>query len=288
MNWDDVQVFLAIARGGTLQAASIGLNLDRTTVARRLAALEKRLGAPLFSRTRTGLSLTSSGQRALDHATRMDAEARSLETEAAATQQISGRVRIAVTEGLAPTVAELGLLSLVEQHPQLRIELLAGNKKVDLVNGEADLALRMDPLQGAALRARCLDRSAVTLFASADYLARRGRPKTPKQLAGHHVLLPGAELAGLPEARWLAAQGGVPILVSNSIPALVAAARTGAGVVPVTSSWGRRVGLEPLFEVPCVPPRAMWLVSTKDAAKRPACGAVIAHITALVSRFKQG
>lgn len=288
MNWDDVQTFLAIARGGTLQAASAALSVDRTTVARRLSALEARLNAPLFTRTRLGLQLTASGQRALARATRMEAEARSLEAEAAASRSVSGTVRLAVTDGLAPLVAELGLLDVLDQHPQLQLELLAGNRRVDLTNGEADLALRMDPLKGASLRARCLDRSAVTLFASTDYLARRGRPRGPRQLAGHQVLMPSAELAGLPEARWLAGQGGVAVLRSNSLPALVAAAKTGRGLVALTASWGLRAGLEALFDVPGVPPRAMWLVTTKEASRRPACAAVIDHLGALISRVHRG
>ena len=130
MNWDDVQIFLAVARSGQLQGAGEALGVDRTTVGRRLLALEQRLGSPLF--TRTGLQLTPAGQAAAVRAARMETEARALATETAPPTQITGLVRLAVTEALAPFLIEQGLLSISDRHPGLRLEVLAGNRRLDL------------------------------------------------------------------------------------------------------------------------------------------------------------
>ena len=283
MNWDDVQIFLAVARSGQLQGAGEALGVDRTTVGRRLLALEQRLGSPLFTRTRTGLQLTPAGQAAAARAARMEVEARALASETAPPTQITGLVRLAVTEALAPFLIEQGLLSISARHPGLRLEVLAGNRRLDLSTGEADLALRLDPLKGATLRARCLVRSPISLYASASYLVRRGRPRSARQLKAHAALIPAGELAPLPEGRWLAEQAGEVAFSSNSLPALVAAANAGVGVVALSAAWGdREPGLERLFDVPGLPPRAMWLVSSAASAKRPACVTVIEH---LVERF---
>lgn len=271
MHWDSLEVFSAVARTGSLHAAARVLEVDRTTVGRRLASLEARLGGPLFFRTRDGLELTESGQRAFDHARVMEASARELVSAATPASDVVGVVRLAVTEALAPFVVEQGLVGLTERHPRLVLEVHGDNRRLDLAAGEADLALRVDPLRGAELRARCISRSPVALYASRAYLGSRA-VRSPGQLAGHRVLVPGGVLGGLPEARWLRAQPGVGVaLVSNSLPALLAAARRGHGVVALTSAWGdREPDLVRLFDVPRLAARALWLVSTRAGLRRPA------------------
>jgi DNA-binding transcriptional LysR family regulator len=285
MEWDSLEVFSAVARTGSLQGASRLLGVDRTTVGRRLGALEARLQSALVTRTRDGLTLTPAGRRALAHAEAMASSARAFFAAAAPEDDVTGVVRLAVTEAMAPFVIEQGLAELTERHPNLTLELHGGNRRLDLATGEADLALRVDPLRGAELRARCISRSSVALFASRGYLGSRS-VKTPSQLAGHAVLLPGGELAGLPEARWLSAQPGVkPALVSNSLPALIAAAKQGRGIVPLTSAWGdREAELTRLFDVPRLAPRALWLVSTRAGARRPALRAVADALVAIFSK----
>lgn len=287
MSWDEVRIFLAVARSGQLQSAAALLGVDRTTVARRLDALAHRLGTPLFHRSRgRGLSLTPAGERARLHAMRMESEARALIAETAPPTAITGVVRLAVTEALAPYLVEQGLLSIADTHPGLHIELLASNRRVDLGMGEADLALRLDPVRGAGLRVRCIDRSVIAVFASRDYVARHGAPKSPRQTKGHAALIPGGELAALPEGRWLSAQPSVAVVfTSNSLPALVAAARAGRGLIALSASWGaREPNLVRLFDVPKIPARAMWLVSTEASAKRPASVVVMRHLLEMIGR----
>jgi len=276
MNWDDLQSFVAVARAGHFLGASARLGVDRTTIGRRVSALEVHLGAPLFLRTRGGLRLTPAGEQTLVLAAQMEQAAGAIAAQREAQQQVKGLVRVALTEALGPFVIDQGLLSLKEEHPGLELELLAGSRRLDLGLGEADVGLRFDPLRGATLRARCVSRTAIGVYASPAYLRQRGVPKSARQLGGHDVLLPAAELSALPEARWLKRQPGTRVaLASNSLPSLLAAALGGHGLVTLTDTWGaREPRLERLFAVPGLPPRALWLVTTAEGARRPAIAAV--------------
>jgi hypothetical protein len=186
---------------------------------------------------------------------------------------------------LAPFLIEQGLLSLIERYPRLRLEVHGANRRLDLATGEADLALRLDPLKSAALRARCIIRSAVALYASRTSLGTR-TVRSAAQLKGHRVLLPAGELAGLPEGRWLAGQPGVNCaFASNSLPALIAAAQRGHGIVALTSAWGdRESALVRLFDVLKLPARALWLVSTQAGSKRPAVMVVATALSGIFAR----
>src|ERR1700744_6272891 len=101
MEWDDVRMLLALLRARTLHEAGDKLGVDRSTISRRLSALEKSLGAPLFTRTREGLRPTAAVERLRPHAERMEPEARALAHAAVAADHVTGVVRVATTEALA-------------------------------------------------------------------------------------------------------------------------------------------------------------------------------------------
>jgi DNA-binding transcriptional LysR family regulator len=280
MNWDDVRVFLAVAEHGALASGARAAGLDRSTASRRIDHLERSLGARLFLRGRDGLRLTAAGQRLLTAASRMSEGAAAIATaareEAAQDGRIVGRVRVASTEGIAALLARDGLASLRARHPGLELELLAGNRSVDLERGEAELAVRVSAVRSAALRVRRLARLTLALFASTGYLRARGRPRNPSELAGHDVVIGAAELEALPEFRWLASVPGVRVaLRTNSMPTVVAAMSAGLGVSALAGAWGaRESGLERLFDLPQIPARPLFLVGHPDALGRPAVRAV--------------
>jgi DNA-binding transcriptional LysR family regulator len=287
MDWDDIRVFLAVARAESLARGAKEAGLDRSTASRRITALEAALGAQVFLRTREGLRLSPAGERLRERAERMAAEARALAAEAGDTaSQISGTVRIATTEALAVLLVEEGLLSLREQHPQLILELLGGNRPVDLARGEAELALRVTPVREANVQVRCVVKLGLALFAAESYVRRRGAPTSEAELAGHDVVLPSSELAMLPEAKWLASRPGVQVAFrSSSMPALLAATAAGAGIGAITDAWGLRVpALRRLFPLESVEPRPLWLATAPEAASRAAVRLVGEHIATIFGR----
>jgi DNA-binding transcriptional LysR family regulator len=288
MKWDDVRVLLTLLDMRNLHEASKRLGIDRSTAARRLSNLERRLGTTLFARTRDGLEPTPAADRVRPYAEKMAADAAALAQAARSDEsEVTGVVRVATTEAMAAVLVEHGLLSLHDQHPNLVIEILGGNKPVDLLRGDVDLALRVSALRHASLRVRCVARLKVGLFAAPSYIERHGRPTTPSRLRGHAIVLPTGDLAQLPEARWLEARPGVRIAFrSNSLPTLTSAAARGLGVVPLTVAWGamdRR--LELVQTIDAIPTRAFWLVTPRVGGHRAGVRVVADAIAAIFARL---
>jgi molybdate transport repressor ModE-like protein len=187
MNWDDVRIFLAIARGGQILGAARQLGLNHATVARRLDALEAALGARLVARTTTGSGLTAEGERFLAHAERMESEMLAAST-AAEGSALTGTVRIGAPDGfgaafLAPRIGELA-----ERHPGLTLELVPVPRAFSLSRREADIAVTLERPREGRLVARKLTDYTLGLYASRDYLARHGTPATGDDLPSHRLV----------------------------------------------------------------------------------------------------
>jgi DNA-binding transcriptional LysR family regulator len=287
MNWDDVRVFVAIARAKSLGAGARAVGLDRSTASRRIAALETSLGARLFLRTRDGLRLSTVGDGLLVHAERMSADATALASAASqAGDQVRGRVRLATTESLAAMLVRGGLLDLSQRHPGLELEVLGENRIVDLSRGDADLALRVSPVREPSLRAKRVARLPFSLYAAERYVARRGRPLGERDLDGHDAVAYGGEFVALPEAKWLGAQAGVRVVLrTTSVTAMISAVIDGFGVAPIAGAWAEReLGLVRLFEIDALQPRSLWLAMHPDSATRAAVRAVATRVGEIAKR----
>jgi len=288
VDWDDVRVFGSVARAASLARGARDAGVDRSTASRRIAALERAIGARLFLRTREGLRLSRAGDRLFEHAERMAGEARALERSATEGDggAVRGLVRIATTEALAAMLVQRGLLELTIAHPGLELELLGANRVLDLTRGEADLALRVTRVDQPSLRVRRVARLPFAVVAGEPYVSRRGRPRSERELEGHDVLLHSGELATLPETRWLESRPGVRVVLrSNSMIALLAAAVHGVGVTVIAGHAAEtELGLVRLFDLPQIPPRPLYLAVHPDAAARPAVRVVAEHLAEVVGR----
>jgi DNA-binding transcriptional LysR family regulator len=287
MTSDDLRVFQAILKTGSLVAAGAALAVDRTTVSRRLDQLEARLKVELFVRTKSGLQPTAAALRLGDEAERILRELRELETRALATDTaVKGNVRIATTEGFAGHMIRLGLHNLTARYPDLSIELLAGNQVIDLEAGDADVALRTAATRGEGIRVRKIATLVVGLNASAEYLRKRGVPADLDSLAGHDVLVASGELARLPEAKLLSRVKGVRVVLrSPSVPLLVEAAIAGAGILTLVGAWAEVAGLVRIFSLPEIPQRPLYLAIAPGQRERPAVRVVADEIARLFSDF---
>ncbi|MGZ9046234.1 MAG: LysR family transcriptional regulator, partial [Telluria sp.] len=144
--WTDLRFFLELARAGTLSGASRRLEVEHTTVARRIDRLEVQLGTTLFDRSREGYELTEMGQALLPHAEAMESAA------LAATEQVSGNevsihgvVRLGVPELFAIRVVAPLMVGMLQTHPELSVDLLVLPRFANLANREADLGVMLDP-----------------------------------------------------------------------------------------------------------------------------------------------
>jgi len=284
-SWDDLRFFLAVAKHGTLATAARELGVNASTAGRRIQALEQSLRVRLFLRTREGLRPSSAGEQLRQRLSKLEPElTRLVGGELTPAETVAGTVRIATTEALAAYLVDRGLCSLKDEHPGLVLELLGGNRPVDLARGEADMAVRVTRPEGANLKVRQLHAQGFALYGAASYLRQRGRPRSERELAGHDLLVMGGELAMLPEARWMEAREGVRIcLRTNSMPALVAAARNGVGLAVLPTTWGQvETNLERLFDLPELPRRPMWLVIQPEAWERAAVQVVATRLKELL------
>jgi DNA-binding transcriptional LysR family regulator len=188
MNWDDVRIFLAVARQGQILGAARALALNHATVARRLTALEEALGARLFVRKTNGSDLSSEGERFLIHAERIESEMLAAREAAGADSGIAGTVRVGAPDGfgvafLAPRIGEL-----VERHQGLRIELVPVPRTFSLSRREADIAVTLErPSEGRLVALKLTD-YLLGLYASADYLERHGAPAALADLGRHRLV----------------------------------------------------------------------------------------------------
>jgi DNA-binding transcriptional LysR family regulator len=285
MSSDDLRLFLAALRSTSLAATASSLGVDRTTVGRRLEELEQRIRAPLFVRTRGGLRPTEAALRLQPGAERILGELRALESTAlAADAAVRGTVRIAAPEGIALLLVQRGLPGLAARHPELTLELVSGNRVVELSRGEADLALRTVLVREDGVRVRKVHGMAVGLFAAPEYLRRRGAPASIEALSGHDLIVPGGDLARLPEARLLdRVPGARVVLRTNSMPVLVEATGAGHGIGPIVDRWAERAGLARVLALPHIPLRPIWLALAPGAGDRPAVRVVADELARLVS-----
>lgn len=264
LDWDDVRYFLAVERAGTLAGAGRRLGVDPTTVGRRLAALEGSLRVTLFTKNRDGLLLTAAGERVRDAALAAEgAMAGVLREAAGADDAPRGRVRLSTIEILATHRIAPFLPAFHARYPDLRLDLLVSDDVLDIGRGEADVAVRVARPTESALLARRLGAAAQRPYAHRRYLEARGLQASEiGSLHGHDVLVL------LAQRQWLEGRGEAhPVLRTNSLTALVAAARAGLGIglLPDVSA-ADDPDLQPLDGLGVVVERPLWLVMHKDLA----------------------
>jgi DNA-binding transcriptional LysR family regulator len=187
---EHLRTFARVVRLGSLTKAALSLGLPKSTVSRRLAELERQLETQLVQRTTRRLAVTEAGYRLFEHA-----EHHILELEAVArtiadhSGELRGTLRVTTPAGMTSVSMVPLVQSFLDLHPQVKIVILATNRRVDLVAEGVDLAVRAGPLPASSLIARKLSASEFRLYASEAYLARRGTPKRVSDLLQHECLV---------------------------------------------------------------------------------------------------
>ncbi len=232
LDWNDLRFLLAAEQTGSFAAAARRLRVDPATVGRRLRSLERAVGTPLLERTPGSLTLTTAGRRALHAAEAMDEATLALErTIDAGRPEVSGVLRITATDALASRVIAPRLPELASRYPALTVELHVGNERLSLSRREADVAVRLSRPTEPAVVARRAGTLGFALYASRDYLHRRGAP-TAATLRDHPLLGYDRPLAPAPGPfAWVdELRGGRVVLRCNTALTLLAATAAGLGV----------------------------------------------------------
>jgi DNA-binding transcriptional LysR family regulator len=191
-----LRLFARIARKGSFSAAGRELNIPQSTASRTIATLEREIGVALFVRTTRAVTLTDAG---LDFLARIESALADLdEAEHAArgTGELRGILRIGLGTNFAVREVIPRLSDFMSRHPALRIDLMMGDQRADLVAEGVDVALRFGPLPDSTATVRRILVWPRVLAASRAYLDKAGAPLTPADLARHAIILGPASLGG--------------------------------------------------------------------------------------------
>lgn len=200
MNWDDLRIFLGVARKQKFCDAAIDIRMDETTIARRIKRLELELGQTLFERSKKGNSLTLSGKKLLEKCEDIDLLAGSIiENEALKDNKIRGTIRISAAEGFGATkLAEL-IAKFHAKHPFIEIELVSGSGFLSLSRREADVAIGLSKSKSKLINSSPLLDYELGLYAAKD---SKNHPKSMNELIGHTFIGYVDDLIYAPELRY--------------------------------------------------------------------------------------
>lgn len=272
-DWNDLRYFLAVARAGSTIAAADSLKVNQSTVQRRLAVLEERIGRKLTERTPTGYRLTATGIALRPHAEAVAAAVAAFERQIAASEtDLTGTIRVTCAEGLAYLVLTPLLDVFHTRHPGLKVDVVLTERKLDLAKGEADVAMRTGKLESSDLIGRKLTDNAWAVYASRAYAERHGLPATAQEIDRHAVICLDGEIGEIHAARWLRAVAPQAKVAarSNSVPGVLMMAKSGVGLVTLPAHIGDAENdLVRAFDPPPELTSQIYLLAHPDLHKTP-------------------
>lgn len=274
MDWDDLRVFLAVARAESLSGAGKVLRVDPATVGRRVARLEEAMGAQLFAKGPQGYALTDEGARLLPHAERVETAsegaAEALIDARAGGQGLTGQIRIGAPDGCANFLLPQVLAQICDENPGLEVQIVALPRVFNLSRREADMAVGVSRPTAGRLTVQKLTDYRLHLAADAGYLARTGGVADLEDLRRHRLvgyipdMIFDKELDYLAETIGGSGEGGVP-LASNSVSVQLNWLRMGCGVGVVHDfSLPVAPGLVKVLPDQVSLTRSFWLIRHAD------------------------
>lgn len=269
-DWNDIKIFLALARDGRLDGAAKRLGVNATTVSRRIKALSGQLGGPLFQRIDNGYRLTALGAALLADAEALDTLHHSIAARAGRASAPSGRVPISAVPLVADIYLIPALAPFLAQFPDIAVEIVAEERNADLTRRDADLAIRFARPRagGLTVQAQRLGALSFGIYSVAA---------APARWIGYEP-----QHADLPQARWLAQKNPRAGVAVGTLASAMAAAASGLGYTLLPDRMAARdkrlIRQEERSEIPS---RDVWLLSHKDDRDHPAIEAVKTWISAL-------
>ena len=271
MKWDDLRVFLAVARRGKLQAAGRSLGLDPTTAGRRIGALEAALGTRLFDRSPEGYAMTEAGRSLLVHAQAIESQASAAaEDVAGQPERLSGTVRIGAPDGVSNYLLIDACDALSRDNPDLQVQVVALPRTFSLTKREADLAITVAPPTAGRLTVRKIADYRLRLYGRADLVAGLGPVGSMADLRAARGIGYISDMIFDRELDYYALLGreSDPALTSNSLIVQLHWCLRGAGICILPEFVARaHPELEVLLPEDVRLTRAFYLVRHQDDAR---------------------
>lgn len=240
-DWNDLKYFLAVARHHSTTAAGKALGLSQSTVHRRLAELERRLGRQLVLRHTNGYRLAEFGEQLLPYAERVEAAVDDLVSQVTgAARDVAGVIRVTCPEPLIYRVTQSKLIERFHaRHPKLRVEFVTSDRYLDLSKGEVDVAFRSGDTDDELVGRKIAD-SLWAVYASRGYVERYGKPERIEDLTRHPLVGLDESLSNHRASVWLneVAPDASMSARNNSVLGLVSSVKSGVGVGPLPTALG--------------------------------------------------
>lgn len=290
-NWDDLRIFVAIGRAGSIASAARNLRLDHSTVVRRLAGLEAAMDVRLVDRLPTGVRLTPVGTALFAHAERIEAEAMAADLKLSGVEAgPAGTVRLATPEAFGSFLVAPNVALLHARYPGICLELVPEGRAVSLSHREADIGVMLARPPRGRFHVRKLVDYGLGLFASADYLERAGPVRQTSDLPRHAFVSYIDDLVGIPQLRGL--EQVVPeakiVFRSSSIVAQHNAVASGLGIGLLhIFEASRDPLLVAILPQQIVVPRSYWLVVNSEQRGLPRITAVLGFLDEIVARHRE-
>jgi DNA-binding transcriptional LysR family regulator len=233
MDLNELLVFTRVVQAGSFTAAARLLEMPKSSVSRKVSALEDRIGARLIQRTTRKLGLTDAGRLYYEHCTRIVSEIEDADQAVSRMQEVPrGLLRVTAPLSfsmLGPIVAEF-----LRKYRDVRLELVCTDRRIDLIDEGFDVAIRAGQLDDSTLVARSLGSIKRVVVAAPSYCNKKGTPRTPADLAKHACIAFGA---GAAPSVWTLLSGDQktevhvePRLTVNDFEIMLDSARAGLGI----------------------------------------------------------
>ncbi|NJC24434.1 DNA-binding transcriptional LysR family regulator [Arthrobacter pigmenti] len=286
---NDLLILLAVARTGRFTSAAESLDLNHTTVSRRISALERSLGGHVLVRASGGWELTDLGARAVAAAEEVDRALSTLEKNDDGARRLSGVVRMSATDGFSAYIAAPAFARLRRNHPRLSVEIVAATRRASQTRSGLDLEVVVGRPQVHRAEAIRLGEYMLGLYASRDYLAEYGTPSTIEEVLEHPLVYfidSMLQVDSLDAPRRL-----LPTmkdsLSSTNVFVHVEATRAGAGIGLLPCFMANLHGdLVRLLPEEVAERLGYWLVARPDSLRQPAVAAVVGVLREATDAFE--
>lgn len=265
-NWDDLRMFLAVAKHGSFTRAAVELGTTQTTVGRRMAELEQCVGSQLLHRHGKGVRLTQRGSELARRAVAMAGTAQQIERFLVGHDQtLHGTVRLTATDGLITQWLMPKVCEFQKQYPRIRLELVTAGSWATVATVDEDIAIRSAGPTAKRLPAQRVARTGFALYASKSYLQERQAPQTMEDLLVHRLVENLTFQINPALMEWHAFLNRHPaLLAANSAMACFSAVRAGAGIALLPTFYRKFAPELVELEVPLKPVADVWMLLNPD------------------------
>jgi DNA-binding transcriptional LysR family regulator len=284
----DWNIFLSVARHGSTLAASRGLRVSQSTVSRRIDALERTLGLRLFDRSPAGYVLTPAGTEMVPRANDIEqAVSRALSTARQNKRRLDCQIRFTTFVTATQTFLPGAIRDFRLAYPDIMVEVAANEARLDLLAGEADVALRVGPApQEDGLVMRRLMTDGWSVYCSRDYAASQDVPRAPEELASHAIITVSPTVHDFPIVHWFedAMPSGCIVMRHYDIAGLLAGLKDGVGVGLMSDMMAEAAGLTRCFVPPVTFEAPIWLITTERLQKEPRIRALMDFLSGYMAQ----